>query len=83
VLWLLLAVGLVLAALVALALALLRTWRVTRSLVCELGRASEAVATASAGLEPPPGVATRRGPPSAPAPASADGRALAARLGRA
>ena len=81
-LWVLLAVGLVLVAVVALALSLLRTWRVTKQLAKELGRASEAVAKASEGLEPPPALAKRTGPPPASAPLSADGRALAERVGR-
>lgn len=81
-LWVLLAVGLVLAAMVALALALLRTWRVTRTLASELGRAGDAVAKAAEGLEPPAVPARRGAPPAAPAPLSADGRALAARVGR-
>lgn len=48
--WVLLAVGVVLIALVALAVAVLRTWRTTKQLTRELGRASRAIDEASAGL---------------------------------
>ena len=81
-LWVLLAVGLVLAAMAALALALLRTWRVTKQLTAELGRATEAVGKASEGLEPPPALASRARPTAGPRPLSTDGQALAARVTR-
>jgi uncharacterized protein YoxC len=50
VLWVLLAVAIVLLALVALAVAVLRTWRGTRELTHQLRRATEALERASGDL---------------------------------
>lgn len=51
--WVLLAVGIVLVALAALAVAILRTWRVTKQVARDLGRASQALDAASVDLPKP------------------------------